>query len=208
MKRSSLKLVVGVWTAVGCVFALVAWVACQHPPTQKQRLPDGRLLELAKVTYGREHRFTEGTFGQQAWRAVVALGEPPPTQPVALNYRRTDSEEPRLWFRWTGKTESLWGGWSAVALDEHGCSFLCKRCGLQPLSELVSDGFESPELKRNVSAASLLSYPRRTGRFRYAQLQGGQFGVGQKVEVEHPPPPTKPAVGPATAARWWRGTRT
>ena len=199
MERSLRKLLVGVWSAVTCVFALTAWAGCQHLPTQKQHLPNGWHLELAKVTYGREHRFTKGTFGQQAWQTAVSLGKPPPVEPVALNYRRTAADEPRLWFRWTGKAESLWDAWSAVALDEHGCSFLCSKCsGLQSLSNLLCAGSESPELKQKICAASLLSYPRRADHFRYALLRVGKPQDALTYQVDLPPRPV---------TRSWIGSR-
>ncbi|MCC2671760.1 MAG: hypothetical protein K0Q72_4231 [Armatimonadetes bacterium] len=194
MSRTSRKLLVGTWTAAGCVIALLVALLFQEPPVQARRLPDGTQLELLETTFGHEHYHAEGKLWQRAWEAIGRSHQIPPAGDGHTNFRRTAVAEPLLWFHWQepkdANPSSGLHQWTAFAIDEHGCPFPCDdSLGIKPPpipDLLLSDSALPPDYDRNVSAVSLRCYPRRTGRFRYAVVRGSDLQRAASFDVAVP----------------------
>ena len=188
LKRPSRKLTYLTWATTIVVLGALWWLSFQEPHGPSCRLPDGSTVELAKVTYGREHRFKPGNLWQQLY-AAAGTGMGPAPDPFT-----TQKNAPVLWLRWKlpppGRDLT---SWAAAWIDEHGCVF----------DTLDNIGPENPRDFPPWRDASLTYttpdvYPRRSGQFRLALVNAREERPVPAAELDV----RVPSAGPFPV---WKG---
>jgi hypothetical protein len=104
----------------------VVWALLQEPCVQRQRLPDGTVLLLKAVTYGKQARFVEGAW----WQRLLPSLPPELERFGARVHPGIGFEGMHLWTRTRGapalndpSLHSLDWMTEYTAFDEHGCRF-------------------------------------------------------------------------------------
>ena len=207
MPRPSRKLLYGTFASAVAVVGASLWLSLQEPHGPSRRLPDGTTVELAQVTFGREHRHLVGNFWQQLWARQARLPSGPPGIDTPLDRLQTALDEPVLWFHWrrspTADPNRLVGRmWSTVAIDEHGCRLANDTASTFTYPLWIYPAAWSRNRRLPVNGSSykdLRVYPRRSGRFRFAFLDEQR---PKQPAAEFPVilPPIKPAAE-------WEGQR-
>ena len=144
------------WGVTLLVLSALLCLSFQEPRGQLRRLPDGTTVELAAVTFGREHRYQGGNLWQRLWALRYPRVYPP-------NPLETDEDEAVLWFNWHGPCEFQQAG----TVDEHGC-YLHPSASVYPMAPL-SFGPRGRSIAKGpptFAFTELPAYPRRTGHFR------------------------------------------
>ncbi|MEW6158366.1 MAG: AAA-like domain-containing protein [Verrucomicrobiota bacterium] len=182
----------------------------QRPLKQSVRLADGTTLTLAKVGYGRQHRFEPGTF-KLAWLTELV---PPLRRFINAHAFKQDTANDALVF-WLVRrdSEGLYRGmewWSDYdVLDEHGCSF--GRGNLHESFASSSGGWATsstspgssfaarPPMKGQLLTghAALTSFPRRADSFKL-RLFDTNGVIAAEFTLKNPAPRPAPILIPET----------
>ena len=104
---------------MGAALAVGIWWALRTPPGRRLTLADGRVVTLAGVTYGTEHRFVQGP----PFARVLAPILPPAWQrKLGLNAAFHKSDRPTLmvWVMWRGGNANPRELTDASVFDDHG----------------------------------------------------------------------------------------
>src|SRR5262249_13317470 len=153
--RRGLLRATGIAAACAAVLiGLLLSITVQHPLNLAQRLPDGTVLRLEAVTYGKQHHFESGPF-RLAWLRRLFPWLARLISPSADNTTPRDALV--VWFTRrdaTGRSLTFTPLSHAIALDEHGCRF-----EISPLSMSAagtSGSTQGPLNAMNIPAGSSL----------------------------------------------------
>jgi hypothetical protein len=183
--------------ALGGLLAARRWVPARSPATWVAQLPDGTILRLEAVTYGKQHDFEPESSLWSSLRRIL------PIFPGRADFSRgTDRDSLLCWVsrrdRASGKYLNL-GSWGqTVALDEHGC-----RIAASEPQVLAGDTCASwcaagkppplapPKYRFIVGLAELQPFPRRRRAFklRFDDVNGrplAEFTVPNPAPGPHP----------------------
>jgi len=158
--------------AIVSMLLIVGWLLAREPsPLQRCSLPDGSVLTLEAVTYGRQHRFVGGPW----WRRLLTPLLPAPLKGIIAGTPpaeyHSDSETIVFWVSRSGQVRAPAGRSRAVIFDEEG----------HELDVGVPTGPAWPggEVRSFISAV----FPRRTKRvglrFYHSAGQGAPAAVGE-----------------------------
>jgi hypothetical protein len=177
-RRFALALVTGSLVLLAAVVVVtIALLMRPAAPLQTVRLPDGSRLELMAVTYGKEHRYVEGTtlqrllwpLGQGRWLGGTAQEE------------QTAAEGLVFWVRERGgpigPNLSRW--FLPSGFDEHGCEYNQQNNYVVP----------APSGSPAVRAIPLFTYPRRVdwvGLRLHEQAADGTYTIVGEFRVPNP----------------------
>jgi hypothetical protein len=181
MRKSPAVLTLVSVVALVAVLGVGVWLLSREPPSQARRLPDGALLELKQVTYGKRHRFRE----QRLWQQLFAPLLPPAFQGKEVMRMGTPREDALVcWFLQGNQPQPWYLVRPVVAIDEHGCR--------------IGSGFEGGfggfhgRMQVPYRTAGLELFPRRARRFsleiyeRDAQKPVAEFTVTNPTPGPHP----------------------
>jgi hypothetical protein len=122
MKRKPRRLLVFSLGALAAVTALAlagGLALVLGPPGARRGLPDGSVVILEDVGYGRRHVLTQGS---QWWRRLAALA-PWLQDSSAMSVTTASQDELGFILHRVGGTEATPPRWRMATLDEHGCQF-------------------------------------------------------------------------------------
>jgi hypothetical protein len=179
-------------TVAGVVLAvmigLVVYASFQRPARQVRRLPDGSVLALEAVTYGKQHQFEPGLFRLSWLEDLLPL---PELKDRFLVYRLTAKRDSLVF--WTVRRRATpalsMGNASCWTFDEHGCRF---PVDLDRSLMTTSTGTPAHS-QMEVEAWPLTAFPRR-GRTVGLLLQID--GVGRTAEARFTAPNPNPGPYP------------
>src|SRR5690349_18433356 len=121
MQKRSRSLTLPASAAIAGVLVAAGWLLAREPsPLQRCSLPDGSVLKLEAVTYGRQHRFVGGSW----WRRLLTPLLPAPLKGIVAGddpaELKTDSDTIVFWVSRTGQVPTPAGLSRAVIFDEKG----------------------------------------------------------------------------------------
>ena len=159
------------WSGCFLVLGALLWLSFQEPHGQTSRLPDESTVELAAVTFGREHRYIAGNLWQRLQELALPAGSAP-----TEGHRSTSQEQPVLWLRWSEPGRAADAPFFTrvgATIDEHGCRLLNGDSSfvMSPGTMLAfaDSALPSPGY-RDLSPVAVDVYPRRSGHFRFGLL--------------------------------------
>jgi hypothetical protein len=172
---------------VALLVALLAaglWALTRELPAPSRRLPDGSILALKAVDYGKSHPLVE----QRVWQKLLQ-----PVLPISLRSQEiipmgTPADRLVLWFLRDRAPALPWDPRRcAEVIDAHGCC--------------LSQGYVStgPARRGRYSQVAILpAFPRRDDQFRVRLYEPGSVGPGVEFMIPNPRPGPYPHWQPET----------
>jgi hypothetical protein len=207
------------WVVVAAILMVTAlvWVVCSWPPTRSHKLPDGSVLRVERVSYGkRDQNFVPrinvfedikaklASFLPKKWAAKI------PLKGFAGNgnwwrwaYVHTNEDALHIWITQRDLTngfEDVQAG-AAVIVDEHGCVYpSSQEGGIQLLRGTFRSG-GGPE-QSAVSWFTFEAFPRRESKMLLRLYKSPWGGTAPPSELMAEFLILNPAPKPVNSIAW------
>jgi hypothetical protein len=177
--RKSPVLILVSATVLVLAIAAGVWALVQEPPTRSLRLPDGSVLTLKDVSYGKKHPLLE----RRLWQKLLCRALPLALQGKEVMGIGTPADRLVFWFRPENGPQPWNLGRRVQAIDEHGCRF--------------GSGYESGfPFFAPYRVGILDSFPRRSTTFRVQLFERSASAPAAEFLADNPTPEPHPAWRP------------
>jgi hypothetical protein len=171
-----------VWLALaaGVALAVTVWWALRTPPGRRLKLADGRVVTLAGVTYGTEHRFVQDP---PLARILAPILPPAWRTKLGLNAAFHKSDRPTLmvWVMWRGGDANQRELTDAAVFDDHGTE-------CEPIRSQATLYLYDPP-RGAIRGWEFTHFPRRAGMIGLRlYTRGAAYNPDRMAEFQFPNP--------------------